>query len=77
MNPMMTPTRLLSAMTTRSQGEGRKGAICRMISGMIDGSQVVTALVATWENPFKQISNASSPKHSLVINTVLPRSLIQ
>ena len=73
---MMTPTRLLSAITTRSQGEGRNGAICFIISGITDGSQAVTLLVATWEHTFHKVSDTNAIKHSLVINTVLLRHLI-
>ena len=73
---MITPAKVANAVTTLSQGEGRQGAICRIISGIREGSQAVTLLVATWEHAFQQISNASSAKDSLVINTVLLRHFI-
>ena len=74
---MITPTRVAKAVTTLSHGLGRKGAICLMISGIREGSQAVTLLVATWEHAFQQISNANAVKHSLVINTVLLRNLME
>ena len=74
---MITPTRVAKAVTTLSHGLGRKGAIWRIISGIREGSQAVTLLVATWEHAFQQISNASSTVDVRIIDAVLPRNLIE
>jgi len=74
---MMTPTRLANAVTTLSQGLGRKGAIWRIISGITDGSQAVTLLVTTWEHASQQVSNASSTVDVRIIDAVLLRNLIE
>ena len=77
MKPIITPTRLLSASTTLSHGEGKKGAICRMISGITDGFHVSTVLVPARQTTCQQISHINSLVNVHVINPVLLRNLIE